>query len=131
MLRRTTNVTECVAPTYKLDGHGQASVVGRHESCQIVLDHASVPGLLSRRHAQLQLQSSSVLLVTDLNSTNGTWLRRRRQSAALPAEWERLPAGERRASRASARCTSSIRSRLQQSQAASLSHWPSCCEPAA
>ena len=95
MLRRTTNVDRVPATLKLLDG--QAYVLGRHESCQIALDHPSVPGLLSRRHAQLQLQSSSVVLVTDLNSTNGTWLRRRRQSAALPAEWERLSAGERRA----------------------------------
>ena len=51
--------------TYHLPSAGRL-VIGRHESCDIVIPHPSV----SRQHARLDL--SSVLTVTDLGSANGT-----------------------------------------------------------
>lgn len=51
--------------TYPLPSAGSL-VIGRHESCDIVIPHPSV----SRQHARLDL--SAVLTVTDLGSANGT-----------------------------------------------------------
>lgn len=50
---------------------GEKVVLGRHPSCQIVLDNASV----SRQHAQI-VEDQGVFLVEDLRSRNGTQVNR-------------------------------------------------------
>jgi pSer/pThr/pTyr-binding forkhead associated (FHA) protein len=70
------------------------AVVGRGTDCDIVLSHAAVPGLLSRKHARLVLESSGSLAISDLNSTNGTWLQRGGHESTA---WERVVAGALRA----------------------------------
>lgn len=50
---------------------GRPLVIGRDATCDLVIDHPSV----SRRHATVEVRSDSEeLIVTDLGSTNGTWL---------------------------------------------------------
>lgn len=66
------------------------AIVGRGADCDIVLSHAAVPGLLSRKHARLMLESPGILAISDLNSTNGTWLQRRGHDSTA---WERVVAG--------------------------------------
>ncbi|NES15599.1 FHA domain-containing protein [Micromonospora sp. PPF5-17] len=56
-----------------------AQVIGRAPSADIVL----VDAHLSRRHATVQLTAEGVSL-TDLGSTNGTWLNDRRISGSVP-----------------------------------------------
>lgn len=50
---------------------GQKVVLGRHPSCQIVLDDASI----SRQHAQI-LEDDGIYLIEDLKSRNGTQVNR-------------------------------------------------------
>lgn len=50
---------------------GEAVVLGRHPSCQIVLDNASV----SRQHAQI-VEEHGIFLIEDLRSRNGTQVNR-------------------------------------------------------
>ena len=50
---------------------GEAVVLGRHPTCQIVLDNASV----SRQHAQI-IEEHGIFLVEDLRSRNGTQVNR-------------------------------------------------------
>lgn len=50
---------------------GEKVVMGRHPSCQIVLDNAAV----SRQHAQV-VQENGIFLVEDLDSRNGTQVNR-------------------------------------------------------
>src|SRR5579872_7180109 len=52
---------------------GERMVMGRHPSCQIVLDNAAV----SRNHAQI-LESHGTYFLEDLRSRNGTLLNGRR-----------------------------------------------------
>ena len=54
-----------------LELSGEKVVVGRHPSCQIVLDDASV----SRQHAQI-LHDDGIYLIEDLKSRNGTQVNR-------------------------------------------------------
>jgi pSer/pThr/pTyr-binding forkhead associated (FHA) protein len=49
--------------------------VGRETGCDIVLDNVSV----SRRHASVELTDKGFLAVQDLNSSNGTFLKRNGQ----------------------------------------------------
>ncbi len=49
------------------NGTTDAVLVGRHPSCEVVLEHATV----SRRHAQLRFRDGRWIL-QDLGSTNGT-----------------------------------------------------------
>jgi DNA-binding NtrC family response regulator len=56
---------------------GQSTVVGRMFPADLVLDDKS----LSRQHARLTLKGG-VLLMTDLGSTNGVWVRGRRVADA-------------------------------------------------
>ncbi len=58
--------------TFSVDGAGAPSVlVGQSESCEIRLSDREV----SRRHASIEYSGSS-LRITDLDSTNGTWVDR-------------------------------------------------------
>lgn len=68
-----------VAPVGLPDGRGstEAWVIGRDG--EIVLDGDGV----SRRHAQLEIDGTTILL-TDLGSTNGTWVGRQRLAANQP-----------------------------------------------
>ena len=50
---------------------GEKVIMGRHPSCQIVLDNASV----SRQHAQI-VEDQGIFLVEDLRSRNGTQVNR-------------------------------------------------------
>lgn len=56
------------------DGHTVA--VGRELDNAIRLDSTAVPYLLSRHHATLVLQPDGSMLLTDLDSTNGTFVSR-------------------------------------------------------
>lgn len=56
-------------PGQLVDLHGERNVMGRHPSCQIVLDNAAV----SRNHAQI-LESHGTYYLEDLRSRNGTLL---------------------------------------------------------
>ena len=58
---------------------GGSHVIGRSPACQIIIPHDSV----SRRHARLSIAGSDVV-VTDLNSRNGTFLNGTRLSAHRP-----------------------------------------------
>src|SRR6476660_7445074 len=57
----------CPGPLVELAG--ERMVMGRHPSCQIVLDNAAV----SRNHAQI-LESHGTYFLEDLRSRNGTLL---------------------------------------------------------
>ena len=54
-------------PGQLVELHGERMVMGRHPSCQIVLDNAAV----SRNHAQI-LESHGTYYIEDLRSRNGT-----------------------------------------------------------
>jgi pSer/pThr/pTyr-binding forkhead associated (FHA) protein len=58
--------------------------IGRHEDNDIVIDHMGVSG----RHARVAVDGHSVIL-TDLQSTNGTFLNGRRveQGELRPNDW--------------------------------------------
>src|SRR4029077_11035520 len=56
-------------PGQLVDLQGERMVMGRHPSCQIVLDNAAV----SRNHAQI-LESHGTYYLEDLRSRNGTLL---------------------------------------------------------
>jgi pSer/pThr/pTyr-binding forkhead associated (FHA) protein len=58
--------------------------IGRHEDNDIVIDHMGVSG----RHARVAVDGQSVIL-TDLQSTNGTFLNGRRveQGELRPNDW--------------------------------------------
>jgi len=58
--------------------------IGRHEDNDIVIDHMGVSG----RHARVAVYGQSVIL-TDLQSTNGTFLNGRRveQGELRPNDW--------------------------------------------
>lgn len=58
--------------------------IGRHQENDIVIDHMGVSG----RHAQVTLEGPSVIL-TDLQSTNGTFVNGRRveRSELRPNDW--------------------------------------------
>jgi serine phosphatase RsbU (regulator of sigma subunit) len=56
-------------PGQLVELHGERMVMGRHPSCQIVLDNAAV----SRNHAQI-LESHGTYYLEDLRSRNGTLL---------------------------------------------------------
>src|SRR6476660_4946132 len=58
---------------------GSVVVVGRDADCDIVLQHEQV----SRRHARLEIMHSVVLL-TDLNTTNGSRIDGRRRLGSVP-----------------------------------------------
>ncbi|GAX78199.1 hypothetical protein CEUSTIGMA_g5641.t1 [Chlamydomonas eustigma] len=51
--------------------------VGRESDSAIRLDCQEVPFLLSRKHCQVMFQPDAKMVVTDLNSTNGTYTARR------------------------------------------------------
>lgn len=62
-------------PGQLLELHGERMVMGRHPSCQIVLDNAAV----SRNHTQI-LESHGTYYLEDLRSRNGTILNGQRIS---------------------------------------------------
>jgi hypothetical protein len=53
----------------RLPFDGDRAMIGRAESCNLVIDSPTV----SRRHAELRLRNGDWLL-SDLGSTNGTWV---------------------------------------------------------
>ena len=68
---------------------GAALVIGRSRSCDVVLGHPSV----SRRHAELA-HAGDLWWVTDLGSTNGTWIRGHRVREAVVARGDILGLGQ-------------------------------------
>ncbi len=50
--------------------------VGRENDSALRLDCPEIPFLLSRKHATLQLQPDGTILLSDLHSTNGTYVSR-------------------------------------------------------
>lgn len=71
---------------------GQASIVlGRDSSCDIVIDDSGI----SRRHAKLQLLSDHRLRITDLGSTNGTYIKGKRIESGVVAAGEKILFGRR------------------------------------
>jgi pSer/pThr/pTyr-binding forkhead associated (FHA) protein len=57
------------------------SVIGRDPRCQVRLDHSGV----SRRHAQIRIgKGSGRPMLSDLGSTNGTFVRGERVEAPMP-----------------------------------------------
>ncbi|HLW64044.1 MAG TPA: FHA domain-containing protein [Gemmataceae bacterium] len=65
------------------------SLIGRSDDCDIIIDAPSV----SRRHAELQVTGCSVV-ITDLGSTNGTYVDERRVEKALAGTGQRLRFGK-------------------------------------
>jgi len=63
-----------------LVGRASASV-----QVDVALQHASLPHLLSRKHAILMYERDC-LMVTDLGSLNGTWVE------TVTGQWQRAPA---------------------------------------
>lgn len=61
--------------------------IGRARECHLVIDHSQV----SRLHARLELDHEQIV-ITDLNSTNGTYINGERLS---PGEARRLRAGDK------------------------------------
>ncbi len=59
-------------------------VIGRIPSCDLVLNNTRV----SKRHCRVEMQADESILVTDLNSTNGTFLRDRRLMPHQPVVWD-------------------------------------------
>jgi len=66
-----------------------ALLIGRSRACDVVLGHPSV----SRRHAELA-HASDLWWVTDLGSTNGTWIRGHRVREAVVARGDILGLGQ-------------------------------------
>ncbi|NWF69257.1 MAG: protein kinase [Chloroflexi bacterium] len=60
-------------------------VIGREPDCDILLDHHSV----SRLHARLARKMDGGYSLTDLGSTNGTWIDNLRLTAQLETGWPR------------------------------------------
>lgn len=54
-------------------------IIGRDPSCELTLNEPSV----SRRHAELRAEEGGRFEITDLGSSNGTWLR-------AGGEWRRI-----------------------------------------
>lgn len=64
-------VAGCDELTYAQLPLDRPMVIGRDPTCDLVIDHASV----SRRHATVALEADTErVTVTDLGSTNGTWI---------------------------------------------------------
>jgi diguanylate cyclase (GGDEF)-like protein len=61
-------------------------VIGRDESCQLVLGDDAV----SKRHLRIALEGSDRVAVSDLDSTNGTFVRGRRIDSATLVDGEKL-----------------------------------------
>ena len=57
----------------------RTSTIGRDPECEIVIDHDSI----SRRHATLSVAPMGGVLLTDLGSTNGTWLNGKRVAGEM------------------------------------------------
>ncbi len=73
-------VYDCIADvirTRREKGEAAEAVLGRHESCHVVLRQATV----SKRHAIVALQPDGRYVVRDLSSTNGTFVNGRRIAA--------------------------------------------------
>ena len=51
-------------------GRDQVVIIGRSEQVDVVIDST----LISRKHAQLQYTASGALVITDLDSSNGTYV---------------------------------------------------------
>ena len=66
-------------PKLPLVALGAEVTLGRHDACEVHLDHVTV----SRRHAALRRVGGMWMLV-DLGSTNGTWVNGRRVTARTP-----------------------------------------------
>lgn len=58
---------------------GEIITIGRSPDNDILIDHP----LVSRHHARLDLRARTYIL-TDLDSTNGTWVNQRRVDAPTP-----------------------------------------------
>ena len=58
---------------------GAEMVLGRHAECEVHLDH----GTVSRKHASIR-RVEGVWMLTDLGSTNGTWVNGRHVTRRTP-----------------------------------------------
>ena len=92
MLRRTTDYAACAAlpwvlplqPLLAAATAGDAAAgsrlprlfLGRAAGNDLILDIPGNPGSVSRQHALVTLRGGRYYELTDLHSTNGTWVRR-------------------------------------------------------
>lgn len=72
-----------------LDAPGESLIVGRAEDCQIAIDDQR----LSRRHFRLAWDGA-VCQLTDLGSTNGTWVNGQRIQEAILRDSDEITAGD-------------------------------------
>lgn len=77
--------------TWEVPFNGDTLTIGRSPSCDVVLDSDRV----SRQHAVLQRKGSR-MLVRDLHSTNGTWIRHARVSSAPVTDGDEIRIGSAR-----------------------------------
>ena len=59
-------------------------VIGRVPGCDLVLNNTRV----SKRHCRIEMQADESIAVTDLNSTNGTFIKNRRLLPNQPVMWD-------------------------------------------
>ena len=59
-------------------------VIGRVPSCDLVLNNTRV----SKQHCRIEMQADESIAVTDLNSTNGTFIKNRRLLPNQPVIWD-------------------------------------------
>lgn len=85
----TLSIVEPGRPARTLVADGRAVLIGRGSECGIVLADQRA----SREHARLQARDG-VLVLTDLGSTNGTWLHGSRVAEAAIGVGDRIAIGE-------------------------------------
>ncbi len=59
-------------------------LIGRLPDCDMVLSNTRI----SKKHCRIELQADETIVVTDLNSTNGTYLNNRRLPPHEGIIWE-------------------------------------------